>query len=81
MFGILVLIATRPGGNLDGGTDNNQAACVSNLFNTLKTRRIWTQQPDLKNEIDSDLARLTFPLLAQPPCNRRTSGPGRSISV
>lgn len=75
----LVLIATRPGGNLDGGTDNNQAACVVTLFNTLKTRSVWTQQPDLKNEIDSDLAQLTFPFLGQPPYDKRGSGCTASV--
>jgi pimeloyl-ACP methyl ester carboxylesterase len=39
-IGDLVLIATRPGGNLDGTTGNNQADCVVTLFDTLKTRSI-----------------------------------------
>lgn len=70
----LVLIATRPGGNLDGTTGNNQAACVVTLFDALKTRSIWTQQPQLKQTLDADLAQLTFPFVGQPPNNKPSSG-------
>jgi pimeloyl-ACP methyl ester carboxylesterase len=78
-IGDLELIATRPGGNLDGTTGNNQAACVATLFNTLKTRSIWTEQPDLKQTIDKDLAQLTFPFLGQPPNNKPASGCTASV--
>lgn len=78
-IGDLVLIATRPGGNLDGTTGNNQADCVVTLFDTLKTRSVWTQQPGLKRTIDADLAQLTFPFADQPPYNKPSSGCTASV--
>lgn len=75
----LVLIATRPGGTLDGSTGNNQAACVATLFDALKTHSIWTQQPELKRTLDADLAQLTFPFVDQPPNNRPSSGCTASV--
>ena len=78
-IGDLVLIATRPGGNLDGTTGNNQAACVSTLFDTLKSQSLWTGDPDLKRTIDGDLSQLTFPFVGQPPYNRVSSGCTASV--
>ena len=78
-IGDLVLIATRPGGNLDGTTGNNQAACVSTLFDTLKSQSLWTGNPDLKRTIDGDLSQLTFPFVGQPPYNKVSSGCTASV--
>jgi pimeloyl-ACP methyl ester carboxylesterase len=80
-IGDLVLIATRPGGNLDGTTGNNQAACVSTLFNELKTQSLWTRDAPLQRAIDGDLAKLTFPFLNQPPNDRVSSGCTASVDL
>jgi pimeloyl-ACP methyl ester carboxylesterase len=76
-----VLIATRPGGNLDGKTSNNQAPCVSTLFDALLTESLWTNNPTFKDKIDITESELTFPFLNQPANNGVSSGCASSIDA
>jgi len=67
----VVLIATRPGGNTDGFTDGNQAACVSTLLTALEASGLDTT---LKLALKTDLFKLIFPYVGQPPYNDIDSG-------
>jgi len=74
----VVLIASKPGGSLDGYTNGNQAPCVTMLFDRLRKPVL---DPLLKLRLRLTLAKLMFPYLGQLPYDRPTIDCKATISV
>jgi pimeloyl-ACP methyl ester carboxylesterase len=66
-----VLIATKPGGAVDGVADGHQAECAANLFEHLKDPNL---DLTLKIRIETALYKLTFPYQKQSPYDGLDSG-------
>lgn len=70
-IGDVILIASKPGGSLDGQPNGNGAACVSTLFSALT-------DPDISDgfaaRLRNKLFDLTFPYVGQQPYNGKNSG-------
>jgi len=62
----IVLIASKPGGNIDTVPNGNQASCITTLFNSLIDAGL---SQEFRFEIEKSLAKLTFPYEDQPPYN------------
>ncbi len=63
----LVLIATKPGGNIDKVANGNQAPCVTTLFDALTYPDL---DADFRDKIEEALFKLMFPYANQPPNNK-----------
>ncbi len=67
----VVLIATKPGGSVEGKADGHQAACVTSLMTALRSTTLSKQ---LQNEMKKDLLELLFPYQHQQPYDGVDSG-------
>jgi pimeloyl-ACP methyl ester carboxylesterase len=67
----VVLIATKPGGSVEGKADGHQAQCVTSLMTALRST---TLSKELQNELKKDLLELLFPYVNQQPYDGTDSG-------
>ncbi len=67
----VVLIATKPGGSVEGKADGHQAECVTSLMTALRST---TLSKELQNEMKKDLLELLFPYQHQQPYDGVDSG-------
>lgn len=74
----VILIATKPGGAVDGYTDGNGAACVTTLFETLKTPHLDSR---LERNIKGDLFKLLYPYAHQQPYDGPDSGCSATVET
>jgi pimeloyl-ACP methyl ester carboxylesterase len=67
----LVLIATKPGGSVEGHANGHQSQCVSTLMEALRSP---TLSRELQVEMKKDLLELLFPYVNQQPYDGTDSG-------